>query len=159
MSAGCGKRALPHPALRLDARLPVGIDRPAAGFAQRADRLVGVGWRILNVRPVEQRGHAGVERGEAAEQRRGVDVLRPEVGSEPLEQFDEHPRQVPVEAHVADRALPGVAVRIDETRQDQIVGRVEDFDIAGVDARRHVIDLAVSNQNVAGEVRRDGRPS
>ena len=109
------------------------------------------------MRPVEQRGHAGVERGEAAEQRRGVNVLGPEVRPEALEQLDEHARQVPVEAGVADRALPGVAVRIDEAGQDQIVGGIDDLDVAAVDRARDLADLAVGHQNVAGEVAERGR--
>ena len=153
------QRALLHPALRLDAGLAVRIDRAAAGLAQRADRLVGVARRVLDVRPVEQRGHAGVERGEAAEQRRGIDILRPEVGSEPLEQLHEHARQVPIQAGVADRALPGVAVRIDQAGQDQVVGGIDDFGVAAVDPRRDLLDLAVGHQNVAGEVAERGRPS
>jgi hypothetical protein len=146
------QRTFLHPALRLDAGLAVCINRSAAGLAQRSDRLISMSRRVLDVRPVEQGGHAAVERGESAKQCRGIDVLRSEVGSESLEQFDEHARQVPVQAGVADRALPGVTVRIDQSGKDQIVGGIDDLAVAGIDPRGHLLDLSVSHQHIAGEL-------
>jgi hypothetical protein len=161
MSAGCGSLLS---FIQRDAGLAVGVDRAAADLAQRTDRLVGVARRILDVRPVEERGHAGVERGEAPEQRGGIDVLRPEARPETLEQLHEHARQVPIDAGVTDRALPGVAVRIDEAGEDEVLGDVDRFDVAAVDPARDLLDFAVDDEHIAGEfaepvIDRDNEPA
>ena len=104
---------------------PLGADRDAvrvdgadAGFGQAADRRVGVLRRVVDVRPVEQRRDAGVERLERADQVRDVDVLGAVLDADVVE----HPGEVLVERaareDAAHRRLPRVPVGVDEARHD-----------------------------------------
>ena len=54
----------------------IGEHRPHARVLQSLDAGVGVRGRILDVRPVEHAGHAGVDRAERADVVGGIDVVR-----------------------------------------------------------------------------------
>ena len=65
-------------------RIAVGEHRAHAGFLQALDAGVGVLRRVLDVRPVQHRGHADIDAAQRAEQVGDVGVLRNVVGAELL---------------------------------------------------------------------------
>ena len=120
--------------LQRGVRAAVGVLRPDAGLLQRLDRGVGVVGRVVDVRPVDQRGDAGVEALQRAGQVAGVDVLGPVERRERVEHLDEVVVQRGVRRAVADRGLPRVPVGVDEAGDDDLARAVDDLRV-GVDAR------------------------
>ena len=110
-------------------------DHARARLLERLDRGVGVLRRVEVVRPVEQRRDAAVERLERADQVAGVGVLGAVELAHRAVQAREVVRERPVGADVAEERLPGVAVRVDQARHDDAVGRVDDLGVAGVEVR------------------------
>ena len=127
----------------------VGVDRADAGVLQTLDRRVGVIGRVVDVRPVEQRRDAAVERLERAGVVADVDVLGAVVAADAAE----HDREVVVERaareDAADRRLPRVPVRVDEPRHDDHPGRVDLLRVGDVEAAPDLDDLAVLDEDVA----------
>ncbi len=146
-----GQGAVEHPGFRVVTGLAVAENGAAAGVAQRPHVLIGMGGRVLDVRPVEQRGDAGVERRQAPEQGRRVDVLGPEARAELAEQLDEHVRQVPIDAGMAQRRLPQVAMRLDEPGQHEKIARIHGLAAVGRDCAAHGGDASIVDEHVAGE--------
>ena len=124
---GSLKDAVEPPVGERGVRVAVAVHGPRAELREGPDRLVGVVGRVVDVRPVEERRHAGVYRLERAEKVAGVHVLR----AEGRRQGVEDQREVPVERDVrrdaADHGLPGVPVRVDEARDDDRTRGVDDL--------------------------------
>ena len=87
------------------------------------DRRVGVVRRVHDVRPVDERRDARVDALERAPLVRGVDVLGPVLGRELVEDRAEVGDQRVVRRAGPDRRLPGVAMGVDEARDDDVAGR------------------------------------
>ena len=96
----------------------VGEHRAHAGVLQSLDAGVGVRGRILDVRPVEHAGHAGVDRAKRADVVGGVDVVRRHLGAEGALHDVAVVLQRAVGQHVAQKALPHMPVGVDEARHD-----------------------------------------
>ena len=127
----------------------VGVLRPDPGLLQALDRGVGVLGGVVDVRPVDQRGDAGVEALQRPGQVAGVDVLGPVERCEGVEHLDEVVVQGRVRRAVADRRLPGVPVGVDEARDDDLARAVDDLGV-GLDGGLDADDLVVLDQHVAG---------
>ena len=106
-------------------REAVGEDGPDPRLLQPADGLVGVVRRVHDVRPVDERRDARVDALERAPQVGGVDVVRPIVRRELVEDGPEVGDQREVGRAGPDRRLPGVAVGVDEARDDDVAGRID----------------------------------
>ncbi len=110
----------------------VGVLRADPGLLQPLDRGVGVLGGVVDVRPVDERRDAGVEALQRAGQVAGVDVLGPVERREGVEHLDEVVVEGGVRRAVADRRLPRVPVGVDEARDDDLAGAVDDLGV-GVD--------------------------
>ena len=154
-----GGFAAQHPLVGVDRGPAVGEDAADAGVAQCGDGGVGVGGAVLDVGLVAQGGDAGVERAERADEVADVDVLGGELRAPGELDVLAVVREVPADADLADRALPGVAVGVDESGQHGAVGAVDDGGALGVECRRRPrAMLAVVDQDVADEVAESRRP-
>ena len=129
-------------------RRAIGKHRAHAGFLQALDRSVGVLGRILDVRPVEHAGDAGVDRAERAEQVGGIDVVRHHLGAERALHDVAIVLQRAVRQHVAQEALPHVPVGIDEARHHDRLRGVDHLGIGRADVRLHRRDFAALDQHV-----------
>jgi hypothetical protein len=138
-------------------RHAVGVDRADACVLQALDRRVGVVGRVVDVRPVEERRHARVQRLERAGVVADVDVLRAVEAAD----LAEHDREVVVERaggqHAADRRLPRVPVRVDEAGHHDHPGRVDLLGVRDPEIPPDVHDLAVLDENLAARDVADGR--
>ena len=103
----------------------VGEDRSDLRLLQAADRLVGVGRRVHDVRPVDERRDARVDALERAPQVAGVHVVGPVVRRELVEDRPEVGDQREVRRARPDRRLPRVPMGVDEARDDDVAGRVD----------------------------------
>ena len=101
----------PLPRAGLD--VAVGHDEPAGHRAQRVDRGLAVVDGVQVVRPVDGRGHAGVERLDGREPVARRDVLGPELLAVLEVVPDEVLGERPVGAVAAHRGLPHVPVGVD----------------------------------------------
>ena len=126
-----GGRPLPRPGLDV----AVGEDEPARHLLEGVDGGVGVLGGLQPVRPVDGRGHTGVERLDRREQVAGVDVLRAERLAVLEVVPDEVLREGPVGAVAAHRGLPHVPVGVDHARHDDAAGGV---DLGGALGHRQV---------------------
>ena len=146
-------RAVGPPLLRAD-RDAVRVDGADARFGQAADRLVRVIGRVVDVRPVQQRRDAGVERLERADQVGGVDVVGAVLRADVVQHAGEVFIEGAAREDASHRRLPGVPVRVDESRHDDAVGRVDDFGVAGLDRAADRLDRGRSR---SGRRRRERR--
>ena len=137
-----------RPPLAAD-RDAVRVDGADAGVGEPGDRGVGVLRRVVDVRPVEQRGDAGVERLERAHQVRDVDVLGAVLHADVVEHAGEVLVERAAREDAAHRRLPGVPVRVDEARHDDHPGGVDLFRIRRVEAAPDFDDLAVLHPDIA----------
>ena len=119
-----------------------------AGVLQALDRRVRVVGRVRDVRPVEQRRDACVERLERAGVVADVDVL----GTIEAPDLAEHDREVVVERarrqDAADRRLPGVPVGVDEAGHHDHPGGVDLLRVRDAEVRADVDDLAVLDEDL-----------
>jgi hypothetical protein len=104
---------------------------------------------VVDVRPVDQRGDAGVEALQGPRQVAGVDVVRLVERREGVQDLDEVVVQRRVGRAAADGGLPRVPVAVDEAGDQDLPGAVDDVGI-GVDGGFDRRDLAVLDQHVAG---------
>ena len=141
--------ALEPPRVERRVRVAVAVDGAEARVAEAADRLVGVLRRVVDVRPVEERRDAGVDRLERAEVVPGVDVLRPVRGRELVEHEVEVAAEADVGRDPADHGLPRVPVRVDEAGDDDAAGRVDDLGVAGLERVADGRDPVVLDEDVA----------
>ncbi len=127
----------------------VGEDRTDPSLLEPADRLVGVIGRVLDVRPVEQCRHTGVDTFERAHVVGDVYVL----WSIDAREAVEHDSEIVVESSVGcgspDRCLPGVAVRVDEAGDHDIAGDIDYLRIRRLDLRCNRGDGVALNKDVA----------
>ena len=126
----------------------VGEHGAHAGLLQSLDDGVRVLRRVVDVRPVEHAGDAGVDCAERAQQVGGIDVVRRHLGAELALHDVAIVLQRAVRQHVAQEALPHVPVRIDEARHHDRVRSVDDLGIGRADVRPHRRDLAALDQHV-----------
>ena len=126
----------------------VGEDRPDLRVLQAADGLVGVGRRVHDVRPVDERRDARVDALERAPQVGRVDVVGPVVRRELVEDRPEVGDQREVRRARPDRRLPGVPVGVDEARDDDVAGRVDRPRAVGRQAVADGGDPVVLDQDV-----------
>ena len=112
-----------------------------------SDRRVRVVRRVHDVRPVDQGRDARVERLEGAPAVRGQHVVGAVVRRELVEDAPEVGDQREVRSAGPDRRLPGVAVGVDEARDDDVAGRVDDLRPVGRDVRPDGRDLVVLDQD------------
>ena len=117
------RRGRPLPRALLD--VAVGEDEPAGHRPQRVDRGLGVAGGLQAVRPVDARGHAGVDRLQRGEQVPRVHVLGPEVLARLEVVPDEVLGERPVGAVAAHRGLPHVPVRVDHAGHDDAARGVD----------------------------------
>jgi len=103
--------------------------------------------RVVDVRPVDQRGDAGVEALERAGQVGRVHVLRAVYGRERVEDLDEVVIEGGIGGDVADRRLPGVPVGVDEAGDDDGAGRVDDLRV-GVERRSDRHDRVTVDEHI-----------
>ncbi len=155
------KLLLPHAAeigvvgRQVARREPFGVgvavaeDGAEAGVAEALDHRVGMGRRVVVVRPVVERGDAAIERIERAEEVADVVVLRRVEPAHDDADAGEILRQRPVRPGVAQERLPGVAVGVDEAGDGDLVGAVDDLGVVGVDRGRDLRDLGAVDQDVA----------
>jgi hypothetical protein len=129
----------------------VAVDGAQLGVLQAPDRLVGVLGRVRDVRPVEQRRHAGVDRLERAEVVARVDVLRPVGGGELVEHDVEVAAEADVRRDAADHGLPGVPMRVDEPGHDDAARDVDDLGLGRVDAVSDGRDALAFDEDVGSE--------
>ncbi len=117
--------AVVPPRLHVEVGIAVGENAAHARLVQRRNGRVGMLRRVLDVRPVEQRGDARVDRAQRADQVSRVGVLgaihRRENPQNVLEIFIEQR----VGGDVAQDTFPDMAVRIDESRHDDPFGGVD----------------------------------
>ena len=125
------------PVLEGGVREAIGKDRSDAGGRQSANGLIGMGRRVHDVRPVDERRDARVDALERAPLVGREDIVGPIVRSELVEDVAEVGDQREVGRTGPDRRLPGVPVGVDEARDDDVVGRV---DRAGAIGRQAVPD-------------------
>ena len=104
----------------------VGEHRPDAGVLQPLDRRVRVVRRVHDVRPVHERRDARVDALERAPAVRREHVVRPVVRSELVEDRAEVGDQREVRGARPDRRLPRVAVGVDEARDHDVAGGIDD---------------------------------
>ena len=104
--------------------------------------------RILDVRPVEHTGHAGIDGAERAEQIGGVDVVRRHLGAERALHDVPVVFERAIRQHVAQEALPHVPVRIDEARHDDDIRGIDHLRVGRADVRPHRRDLLALDQHV-----------
>ena len=130
-------------------RHAVRVDGADARVLEALDSRVGVVGRVADVRPVEQRRDARVERLERAGVVADVDVLWAVVPADTAE----HHREVVVERagreDATDRRLPRVAVRVDEPRHDDHAARVDLLGIAYLETSADLDDHPVLDEHVA----------
>ena len=103
---------------------------------------------FLDVRPVEHAGDAAVDRAERADQVRRIDVVGDHLGAERALHDVAVVVERAVRQHVAQEALPHVAVGIDEARHHDAVFRVDHLRVRRADVRPHRRDLLAFDQNV-----------
>ena len=124
----------------------VGIARAQQRLAMRAQLRVGVGRRADVVRPVVDRGDAGVGELDQPEHHAVVEIVgRVELGGGVLR------RKIakPIGDEVASERAPHVVMRIDEARHDDHVGRIDHLRTARGEIRPDRLDAAVAHQHVA----------
>ena len=113
------------PVLERRVREAEGEDRSDARLLEPPDGLVGMGRRVHDVRPVDERRDPGVGALERAPQVARVDVVGPVVRGEPVEDAGEIGTQREVRRARPDRGLPGVPVGVDEAGDDDVARRVD----------------------------------
>ena len=116
---------------------------------QRIDRAIRMFRGRIVVAPVDQRGCAAVDLVQRANQRGDENVLGREFGRETRMHVMEVFEDGPVAGHAAQRGLPGVLVRIYETRQHDASRCVNNFRMRRADSRRHLPDETVLDEHVA----------
>ncbi len=104
--------------------------------------------RFEVVRPVQKRRDPGVKRLRHAQQITHVRIMRTKQLAETEMDAGQVLAQCPVGTDIADRRLPRVAVRVDESWQDYHVRRVDDFGFHHIQARGDRGDLPVFDQDV-----------
>src|SRR4029453_12816794 len=126
----------------------VGVLGPDAGLLEPADGGVGVLGGVVDVRPVDQGGDAGVDALQRPGQVAGVDVLGPVEGGEGVEDLHEGGAEGGVGGAAPDGRLPGVPVGVDEPGDDDPAAGVEHLGV-GVDLGGARGDLAPLDEDVA----------
>ena len=104
--------------------------------------------RVLDVRPVEHAGHAGVDRAERADVVGGIDIVGRHLGAERALHDVAVVLQRAVRQHVAQEALPHVPVGIDEARHDDAVRGIDHLRVRRADVRLHRRDFLAFDQHV-----------
>ncbi len=148
MSRGVLQRAVVPPGREIEVWRTVGEHGAQPRLLQRGDRGVGVLGRVLDVRPVEERGDAGVDGAVGAHEVAGIGVLRPVDRCEHAEDVAEVVVEQRVGGDVAEDAFPDVAVRVDEPRHHDGVGGVDHVGVADRDVGRDGLDLRAFDQDV-----------
>jgi len=147
-----GARTAELPVLGLGRGPAVIKDAADPGIPVRGDRRVGVSRTVHDVRLVAHRGDPGVQSTQVGHQVAGVHVARLEVLAEP----DLHRVAVlgvgPGGPQVANRALPGVAVGVDEPREHRAAGAIDDTCSVIVQSRADGLDDSAGDQDVADEL-------
>ena len=130
-------------------RIAVAIDRPYARIEQALDRRIGVLGRVVEVRPVVERGHAGIERVERADVIGDVHVLGGIDLARDAANAAEILAERPIGGDAAQQALPGVAVGVDKAGDHDHVGAVDDIGVDIADIALYLGDLLAVDQDVA----------
>ena len=104
--------------------------------------------RVHDVGPVDQRCDAGVDALERAPLCRRVDVLRPVVRSELVEDRAEVGDQSEVGGTGPDARLPRVPMGVDEAGDDDVARRIDDPSTVGRQVFPDGSDLVVLDQHV-----------
>ena len=129
-------------------RVAIGEHGSDTGIRQRLDDRVRVLRGVVDVRPVQHRGDAGVDGAERAEQVGGIDIIGRHLRAErPLHDvavvFERAVRQ-----HVAQITLPHVAVGIDEARHHDRLGGIDHVCVGCSDVRLHRGNPAALDQDI-----------
>jgi hypothetical protein len=137
---------------------------PYSGIAHRLDQRIGVLGRVIDLRDIDHRGRAHVEERQRRRQHASVGVrgliMKRDVFLNVAIVIGIHDA---VWQRIAQQALIGVAVGIDETRNDDPIGDVDHDNglVRGGDIGPHIADLAVLDQNIPGrevaDLRIDGQ--
>ena len=111
----------------LEGRIPEaeGEDRPDARLLKPADRCVRMVRRVHDVGPIDERGDARVRAFERTPQVAGVYVVGPVVRRELVEDAAEVRTEGVIRGAGPDRRLPGVPMRVDEARDDDVAGGID----------------------------------
>ena len=112
------------------------------------DPGVGMIGRVVDVRPVDERGDAGVDALERPGQVAGVDVLGAVQRREAVEHLHEVVVERGVGGAVADRRLPRVPVRVDEAGDHDVTRDVDHLGVGG-EVLPHLNDRVALDQDVA----------
>jgi hypothetical protein len=112
---------------RLAQREAVAEQGTDSGFLQRLDGGIGVRRRLLDVRPIDDRGNAGIERAQRADEIADIDVVRAIVRAVLAENEAKIVAQRAVRDQVADRAFPHVAVAVNKARHHDHLGCINHF--------------------------------
>ena len=129
-------------------RAAVGIHGANAGFLQAAHPRVGVFRGVVDVRPIEERRDARVDAFQGAGEVTGVDIVRPIERREGVQDLDKIIIESGVRRAASDGALPGVPVRVDQSRDDDVPADVDDLGIR-LDVGSDLHDLVALDQDVA----------
>ena len=127
----------------------VGEHRADAAVDQAVDRALGQLDVGDVVAPVDQRGDAGVDLRQRADQVAEVVVLGLVAGRE----VEMHVAKIvaghPLGADAAQRGFPGVHVRVDEARHHDLVGGVDHLVGRGAEVAAHRFDPVAGEQKLA----------
>ncbi len=104
--------------------------------------------RVHDVGPVDERGDPGVDALQRPPLGRRVDVFRPVVRGELVEDGAEVGDQGEVGGTGPDAGLPGVAMGVDEARDDNVAGGVDDPGTVGRQVLADGGDLVILDQQV-----------
>jgi hypothetical protein len=109
-----------------------------------------MGRRVHDVRPIEHRGDAGIERSERAEQVADVDVLRSIMEAEGAEHQLDVDREIALRDQRSGQRLPGVAVGIDQAWHRELVSGIDYVGVCHSKVAADGGDRAVVDQDVGG---------
>ncbi len=124
-----------------------------AALVHGADHRVGVLGSVLDVRPVEQRRDAGLDRSERAHEIARVPILRTVGRREHAQDVGEVFIEKRIRGDVAQDAFPDVAMSVDESRHYDHRRRVDDLGLADLQVGTDRDDLRAVDQDVrAAEV-------
>ena len=120
-----------------------------AGVAQCCDRGIGVLGRVLDLRPVDERGATGFQGAHRAEQVARINVFRLVMAAKVSQHLGAIGPEPDIAHAVAQRGLPGVPVRIDETGQDNEIRRIDMLRVRHLQLRRDRCNPSTLDQDVA----------
>ena len=120
-----------------------------AAVGKAVDRALGHLQRGDVVAPVDQRGDAGVDLRQRADQIGDVVVLGVVAGRQVAVHVLEIVSGEPFGADAAQRRLPGVHVRIDETRHHDLVGGIDRLVGLGAEIAADRLDAVAGEQDFA----------